>query len=277
MILSVVLSPNFAFPGSEDQIFSSSDCSLPDVAAHGPCLQKPVPEIGDNGSGTRAPVIGTNPPDVNVNLRPSRQDFLAPCAAAAAAAGGGGYGNHPFYHLSPCSVVGKSSYGRRQTASFCRADSISGGDLLPENKPRIWSLADVATSRSGSRGHSAAAGGDAHSPVTCSPSMGQNFQPWTSAGVYCDDGGGAVTSYPASPYGALTQFPVAMTHHQGAMGHMDTAEPGGQQLGGLLGNQMRQHRDHQMTLHYTNNVINGRYSEGNHASGVLFFLYSKTY
>lgn len=236
------------------------------MAAHGPCLQKPAPEIGDNtSSSTRAPVIGTNSQDVNANVRPSRQDFLAPCAA-------GGYGNHPFYHLSPCSVVGKGSFGRRQTASFCRADTISGADL-PENKPRIWSLADVATSRSGSRGQQTA-GGDAQSPVPCSPSMGQNFQPWTSAGVYCDDG--VVTSYPVAAYGGLTQFPVAMTH-QGAMGHMDaTAEPGGQQMGGLLSNQMRQHRDHQMTLHYTNNVINGRYSEGKRASGFLFFFYSKT-
>lgn len=233
------------------------------MAAHGSCRQDPATDGEDNQ-------ILTNSSDMNPALL-GRPGFLAPCA---------GYSNS--FYLSPCSVA-KASLGPggiRQPGSFCRAtvDDIQGD--LPENKPRIWSLADVATSRSATRQPNGAPspvtgqGGGGGGPVgMCggagvgpSPSMGQSFQPWANGGggAYCDD---VATSYPVTPYNTMTSFPVGLTH-QGAMvangassNHLEgDGGAGGNQMG-VLGNHMRSPREQQMALQYQTRGING-YSDG---------------
>jgi len=140
----------------------------------------------------------------------------------------------------PAEIIRRMGSSQVPPTNYCRSGSLTDdsqdGDEEEEHsgliKPRIWSLADVATSRSSHRPIIVGGGGVQRSPLYgggasvnplssgFSGTLAQSFQPWAVNGgfsTYCEDGGGGVGGG-GSSYG-LTQSGYAASHHLGGALH----------------------------------------------------------
>lgn len=201
---------------------NTTDCGLSDlVCPRGPCSAKygsgPPSSLQDNLIHQSQSIPGVT---AGISPRCSLQDFLSPCGVTSAASSSSLRPDHPFYYTlggkPPANMV---AVGSGSLYSRSPLSSLPSAEESIEMKPRIWSLADVATSRSSH--HQRHSGQLALTVVGAGGSMtgglpgiggangstlGQNFQPWAN-GVYCEDS--HFTS--ASSYAAMTSHTAAMT------------------------------------------------------------------
>lgn len=231
---------------------STPDCSLNDlVCPRGPCSAK----YGSGPSSSQSSLIQQSQslPEVTSGVSPrcSLQDFLSPCGVTSAVPSSSSLRpDHPFYYTlggkPPANMV---AVGPSALYSRSPLSSLPSAEESIEMKPRIWSLADVATSRPSHHHHR-------HSALHHRPSgqlaltvvggggmtgglsgigganggsaLGQNFQPWAN-GVYCEDNCSHFTS--ASSYAAMTSHPGPMTlpfdkaHCDSTIGRIGQAAP----------------------------------------------------
>jgi len=189
--------------GCEETRLRGASCGL---AADG----RQLSSCRQDSTTSAVPVASELSPDPRLVARPAALRQPPPDVAPLVPSAGGYCSAGSFYYAGAGGplVDLAASCQQQRSSTFCRAAGLASGSdddddddghvassEEEESKPRIWSLADVATScRAGIRGSASGCmtgtGGHAQN------GGGGSFLPWSGAGYYAPSGG-STTLYPS--------------------------------------------------------------------------------